>query len=260
MADALQLRDEREESYTGEELPAQMGSPMPTIMPGIHLFQLPANLDQCWEAKDYEKKDKDGNVVTGADGKPLVEQHLLLKFDADNPLVVVGGDHDGQPATATITTLPRRRGKKNDPDAPIVADMAYLLRESLADRTPIAKRADWIPAINRHAGAIIRLETGLSARCDPERVRYIDDGTGQGIEDPDGTKGCDAAAGKPGSRIYTNGFKTKVWSEEQQKEVPAWTDVVTCKGCGARLRGFFRVERFLRPLASTQQVATGQPG
>jgi hypothetical protein len=287
MTDALQLRDEVEESLTEGELPEQGGGQQtPTILPGIHLFQLPANIDQCWEAKDYEKKDADGNVITGSDGKPLVEQHLMLKFDKDTPLVCVdnGGYFSGLPATSTISTMGRRRGKRNDPKAPVVSDMTYLLRDSLNDMTPIKLRKDYIPAINRHAGEVIRVETGLQAQCDPERVRYVFTGEGMNVvEDPDGTKGCNNAAGKAsppasGSRLYTNDFKIKVFRLEDTgevyntrdegiaaaqalglpldhvKAVDMFTDRVACKSCGAALRGFFRIERFLKPLGTTQQA------
>lgn len=276
-ADQLQIRDEREESLTEGELPSQGGGYVPTILPGRDFFRIPANVDQCWEARDYEKKDIDGNVVVDGTGKPVIEQHFLLKFDKENPLVVVGGEYDGLPAQATITTIPRRHGKKGDPKATMVHDITYLVRTSLGDKTQVTKRHEWMPIINKYAGHIIYLEHGLSAGCDPERVRYVDDGTGKSIEDPDGTKGCDHAQGmekKAGSRLYTNDFKIMVFQDTTTgatyntrdeaieagvaaasvKQVPAFVDTVTCKGCGARLRGFFRIEKFLAPLASTQQI------
>lgn len=284
----LALRDEAEESFTGasEELPAQGGSFTPTILPGRSLFRLPANLDQCWETKDYEKKDAAGNVLHDqATGQPVVEQHLLLKMDDENPMIIVGGPYDGLPAQSTITTIARRRGKKSDKDAPMVHDLTYLVRTSLQDQTPVLKRKDWIPLVNKYAGHLVHLEHGLSAQCSPERVRYIDDGSGQGIEDPDGTMGCDHAAGpammedgtfpasaKKGSRLYTKDFSVSrvqdttsgnVYNSRDEaieagaqaadlKNVTVFVDTVYCKGCGARLRGFFRIEKFLAPLASTQ--------
>lgn len=276
MTEPLALRDEREETYTGEDLPAQGGGFVPTIFPGRDFFRLPANLDQCWEAKDYEKKDRDGNVIPDpADPtKPQVEQHLLLRMDQENPMVVVGGDYDGLPATATVTTIARRRGKKTDKDAPMVHDLTYLVRTSLADKTPVSLKKEWPAVVNRHAGAIVFLEHGLSANCDPERTRYIDDGTGSGIEDPDGIKGCGKANGKEHGRLYSNDFKVSRFQDDRtgsvyntreealEAEVPAanikvvqvFVDTVYCKGCGARLRGFFRVEKFLPPPASTQTV------
>lgn len=298
MAEALNLRDEVEQSLTEGELPSQGGSATPTIFPGIHHLLLPANLDQCWSAFDVQKKDAQGNVLTtpapagtkdtnGNDisGQPIpvVEQHLMLKFDKDNPLVVSGGEYDGLPVSATISTLARRRGKKTDPNAPMVADMTYLLRDCLNDQsTKITFRKDYVPAINRFAGQMIRIESGLQAQCDPERVRYISDGGGGVIEDPDGVKGCGAAGGEKGGkkleRLYTNDFKVpgfqvidtgETYNSREEaleaatainlgadriKQITRYTDRIICRTCGATLRGFFRIERFLKPLASSQTV------
>lgn len=287
---SLDIRDEIDDSLTEGELPAQGGGQItPTVLPGFHLLQLPGNLDQCWEAKDYEKKDDDGNVMVyqpgtknaqGEDlaGKPIIEQHFLLKFDKDSPLIVVGGGtFDGLPVMATITTLPRKRGKKTDANRPNVADMTYFVRDCLNDNSPVKFRKDWIAIVNKYAGKVIRIESGLSAQCDPERVKYVDDGTGKTIEDPDGQKGCGQAQGpksKQGSRLYTSDFKIKLYQVKATGEawhtredavqaaaaiglgvdqiavIDSFTDRGTCKNCGAALRGFFRIERFCKPLAS----------
>lgn len=281
----LALRDEAEESFTasepGAELPAQGSSFTPTILPGKSLFRLPPNLDQCWEARDYEKKDKDGQVINDpATGKPQVEQHLLLQFNDENPLVIVGGDYDGLPAHATITTIPRDRNRKKGEPPNLVHDLTYFVRTSLNDRTPVTKKKEWPGIVNKYAGHVVYLEHGLSAQCSPDRTIYVDDGAGGGVADPGGKLGCNHAAGldkKEGSRLYTNDFKVKVWQDQtpggagntfntreegieqgveaaNMKQITLFTDTVHCKGCGARLRGFFRVEKFLPPLASTQQV------
>lgn len=280
MAEAMKLRDDVEDSLTEGELPAQGGGYVPTIMPGFHNLQLPANIDQCWEAKDYEKKDDAGNVVMGPDGVALVEQHLLLKFDKENPMIVQGGNFDGLPFTATISTMARRRGKKTDPNAPKVSDMTYFIRDSLNDNSRIQFRKDVIGIVNKHAGQVVRVESGLSAQCDTERVRYIDDGAGGVIEDPDGIQGCGAAGGKANSRLYTQDFKVKqfqlidtgeVYRTREEaieaagamglgvdriKAIDGYVDRVHCKNpnCGAALRGFVRIERFCKPEGSTTTV------
>ena len=57
MTNAIQFRDEVEESLTTGELPEQGGGAIvPTVLPGIHTLRLPANLDQLWDAKDLEKR------------------------------------------------------------------------------------------------------------------------------------------------------------------------------------------------------------
>jgi len=287
MTEPMQIRDEIDESYSGDELPAQQGLQTPTILPGVDHFRLPVNIDRCWDAKDYEKRNAEGLVQFDNNGMPLTEQHFLLKFDADNPMIVQGGDYDGLPATATITTIPRRRrgkgpGKDN---GPLVHDITYLVRECLNDKTPVTKKSDWMAIINRYPGAVIRLEHGLSAQCSPDRVRYVDAGDGTVVQDPDGTMGCGDAAGRyrskggraegdPETRLYTQSFKTTVFVDQRTgtsyptrdealqavvdsggtasdvRATPAWTDHAVCKGCGAVLRGFFRIEKFLKPLAS----------
>lgn len=262
--------DEAETSFTGaaEELPSQGGSRTPTILPGTSTFRLPANIDQCWKPFDVQKKTADkqivthpaGTIIAGVDvsGQPVVEHHLMLQFDSDNPLVVEGGPYDGLPVNyVSISTLPRKRGKGDD--APLVADMLYFVRKSLKDNTVIAKRSDWMAIVNKYAGAIVRLEHGLSAFCDPERIRYVSDGAGGVIEDPEGTKGCGKGpGGKDNARFYTTAFHVdEVDGEGNKTGRKVYSESISCPNCGAALRGFFRVEKFLEPLASGQQVGGG---
>lgn len=249
MTDELIVRDDDETTVTGGELPEQGTPQTPTILPGIHLFRLPAALAQCWGSFDVRKKDANGNVMTfpagtkdaaGADigGQEMSEQHLMLKLDRDNPLICIdpNGPYDGLPAQANINTMGRKRGKRDDPNAPIVSDMTYFKVKSLGDLTVIAKRKDWIPVINKHAGAVVRLDHGLRATCREDAVRYIPDTadeTGQrAVKDATGTMGC-------GKKYYTNAFRV---------EGGGFADQVNCE-CGARLRGFFQIERFLEPQA-----------
>lgn len=260
-ADMSGFVDEAETSFTGgaEELPSQGGAATPTVLPGTSLFRLPPNLDQCWQPFDVEKKV--GGVIQTypvghADaGKPVIEHHLMLKFDSENPVLVEGGPFDGLPLSyLSISTLPRRRGKGDD--APQVADMTYFVRKSLKDASPVVNRKDWIAIVNKHAGAVIRLEHGLSAFCDPARTRYVEDGAGGTIEDPTGVKGCGKGpGGADNKRFYSNSFRVpEVDATGVATGRTVYTDRIVCPNCGASLRGFFRVEKFLEPLASTQQV------
>ncbi len=270
-ADLTNFVDAPEEggAMTADELPSQGGSRTPTILPGTSTFRLPANIDQCWEPFDFEKKiggvvqtHPAGTVIGGVDvsGQAVIEHHLMLKFDSENPLIVEGGPYDGLPVNyVSISTMPRKRGKGDD--APSVPDMTYFVRKCLKDASPVQKRSDWMAIVNKHAGAIIRLEHGLSAFCDPERVRYIGDGAGGVIEDPDGNHGCGKGpAGKERARFYTSAFHVdEVDGDGNKTGRKVYTDAVTCPNCGAALRGFFRVEKFLEPLASGQQVGGGAP-
>lgn len=266
---ALQLRDEQEEGFTGaaDELPSQGGSATPTVMPGISLFQLPPNLDQLWSTFDVEKKTDDGQVIThpagtiidavDVSGKAVLEQHLMLKFDRENPLIVVGGPFDGLPAMCTISTLNRKRGKKDDLHAKKVSDMTYFVRKALRDNTLVTFKKDWMPIVNKYVGHQIRLEHGLSAFCDPERTRYVEDGAGGTVEDPNGNKGCGKGpAGKDNARYYSMNFRIPEVNAETGEATgrQVFTDRIICVNCGASLRGFFRIEKFLEPLGTTQVV------
>lgn len=259
MAGELNLNaDQVEDTFTGDDLPTQGSGFTPTILPGIHTFQLPLNLDQLWATFDVEKKDASGNVILGADQRPITEQHLMLKMTKDNPIICMdGGEFEGLPASVTISTLGRKRGKKDDADAPVVADMTYFVRKTLKNAEPVIKRGDWIPIVNKYAGHMIRLETGLSAFCDPERTRYVSDGAGGVVEDPNGVKGCGVGPkAKVGARFYTSEFKQDEVNPETGERTgrKIWVDQIVCTNCGAALRGFFRIEKYLEPLATTQVV------
>lgn len=264
--DLATLASTPEESFTGtgDELPSQGSGFTPTIMPGIHLFALPANIDQLWKPIDVEKKDALGNKIPDPNnaGAFMTERHLQLKLDKDNPLVCVDGDgteFDGLPASMTVSTVARKRGKADD--APVVSDMTYFVRKALKDNSPVVNRGDWMTIVNKYAGRQIRLETGLSAQCDPERTRYVSDGAGGVLEDPSGAKGCGMGpGGKVGGRYYTSSFKVK---ELDELGTPTgrmiWSSAITCSNCGAALRGFFRVEKFLEPMGQ-QAGNAGQTG
>lgn len=264
--DLTKLAGEAEGGFTGaaDDLPAQGGGRVPTILPGIHSFRLPGNIDQCWQTFDIEKKGPDGTVLTwpagtvkdGVDvsGKPQTETHLMLAFDSESPMVCVdpGGEYDGLPVNyVSISTLPRRRGKdKPGNPAPRVPDMTYFVRKCLQDNSPVKSRADWVAIVNKHAGAIITVESGLSAHCDPSRTRYISDGAGGVVEDPDGNKGCGGAPGsKSKGHYYTSDFRMRM-----EGGGFGYVDSLSCTNCGAILRGFFRIEQYLAPAAVASAV------
>lgn len=216
------------------ELPEQGGGSRETLLPGTHTFRLPDNLEGLWH---------DGNgIVDNRPGSPTHGQKVIrpsLKFDKNNPLIVVGGPDDGAPMLATIGTNPRPRGKKDDPKTPYISDAAFFLEIGLQDKSRPKTLPELKATINRYGGKTVRIEHGLSAQCNPEKVRYIAveaaDEAGNvhvtSMQDPDGTKGC-------GRRYYTKDFK-----------LPAggYSDQLQCQ-CGAYLRGFEQIERFLPPV------------
>ncbi len=271
----LALRDEITDSIPSD-LPEQGGgTALPVLLPGISIFRIPANVVQAVQTFDEQVKDALGNalvypagttraingmitdlsgttraingMITDLSGQAMVVQRLRVKFDKDIPLVVVGGPNDGQPVATSISTQPRNRTRQKGEPPVLVADMTYLIRESLQDKaSPLTKPSEWLAAIQKTAGRTFRAEHGLNASCNPDRVRYIhdpSDASGRGaMLDPSGQHGC----GNGGKRLYTSAFK-----------LPAnlgggFSDIVYCPTCAAKLRGFFQIERFLAPLPGQQ--------
>jgi len=243
----------------GQDMPDQMGgAPRQLIMPGIHVFQLPAVLTSLWH--DIEAEDTRPFLPNGQPnpnkGKKFGRKQL--KFDRNNPLVVVGGKYDGLPMLASFSTAPRARGKKDDPKTAWIPDTAYLLDTCLNDHSRPTDVNVLIATINKYGGKQIRLETGLTAQCRPDKVRYIrvvlpDGKTEQDIADPTGTKGC-------GKRYYTKDFK-----DPQAKEgEPPYFEEYSCvcgqptpeqRAAGQQpktvvIRAFESVERFLPPVGA----------
>lgn len=217
------------------DLPEQMGGARSTLLPGISTFRIPENIAQLWHDVDIE--DKRQTLANGTPN-PTVTQKVRrkqLKFDRANPLVVVGGPHDGEPMTATFTNHPRPRGKKDNPQTPWISDLAYLLEIALNDKSRPKTVDALVAQITKYRGKTMRLEHGLTAQCRGDKVRYILVQTAEGestIQDPTGAKGC-------GARYYTKDFKNP--------ENNTFDTEIQCD-CGAVLRGFEQVERFLPPL------------
>jgi hypothetical protein len=240
----------------GDELPEQFGGARSTLMPGIYLFQTPSSFDGLWKdiaIEDGRKTMPDGTANPNYKQKVARKQ---IRFDRNHPLVVVGGPHDGDVMTWNCSTNPRVRGRKDDPKSPWISDAAYLHTIALADKTRVKSADELKAAINSHAGAKIRLETGLSGQCRPDRVRRIclivtDPATGQQsksyLDDPSGQKGC-------GARFYTDDFRNPQ-TGKYDLEVgcdcgqPTAEEAVAGKlPVNVVVRGFESVERILPPL------------
>jgi hypothetical protein len=240
------------EVWNEGDLPSQGGFG-PTLMPGIDEFQLPLTLAQLWDKIDV----KDGRASSKTVGQ-LVKR-LRLKFDKNSPLVIVSGPHKGETLTATFTSNPRPRGKPDDEKTPWISDLAYMLEIGCNDKSRPTSASALQAAITNCAGKTIRIEHGLSAHCRSDVVRYIivatptgqKDATGQPlmtertVQDPSGQKGCSDDSkkrpdgkGKQG-RFYTRDFK--------DPETGEYLDTIECD-CGAVLRAFPSVERFVPPL------------
>ena len=219
------------EIWPDGDLPEQFGGQYTTLMPGSDTFRLPLTLPQLWSSVEIT----DGNPHSPTTGQKVTR--LSLRFDRDNPLVVEGGPRDGQTLTASFSGNPRPRGKKDDPNTLWISDLAYLLAIGLGSKARPATPDQLKAEINKYSGKTIRLEHGLSAHCREDKPRYILSADGQtAIPDPDKTMGC-------GERFYTKDFTAK-----DEKGGNIFLDTVL-GDCGAVLRGFPNVERFLTPLA-----------
>lgn len=257
------------EYYPEGDLPEQMGGARTTLLPDTRTFLIPTNIAQLWHDVEIE----DGRPYTPAgQPNPTKGQKIKrkqLKFDRNSPLVVVGGKDDGQPMTATFTNNPRARGKKDDAKTPWISDLAYVLDIGLQGNVDPKQRVRptspeaLVAEINKYAGKTIRLETGLSGQCRPDKVRYIpvqianeafnpalpasetnQPVVEQVVPDPSGQKGC-------GKRFYTDSFKdpaTGKFDTELQCDNPA---------CGNILRGYESVERILAPLGTAALKSAG---
>lgn len=233
------------------DLPEQMGGEFKLLQPGIDVFRLPTNLAQLFSLKAYE----DQNPRSKTKGQQV--ERLVLKLDRSNPLVIVSGPRMGDVLTGTITSNPRARGKKDNPQTVYVSDLAYLLEVSLGDKSRPTGNTALMQTLARYAGKDVRLEHGLSGFCNPEHVvklPYQNPVAGQPdviAEDPQGRKGC-------GKRYYTSAFKSPAPADVQHlydgdlqcsNVIPNPADGgATQIECGAIVRGFAQIEKFLPPL------------
>lgn len=218
------------EVYPEGDLP-QLSGGKAALQPGVDTFQLPVDLPSLWHT-----------VIIERDG--VKYQHAQLKFDKDHPLVAVGGPNNGAPMLASFSTVPRARGKKDDPKTVFVSDLALFLEVGLGDVSrPLARGGEqgiaaMKAAVNKYGGRSIRLEHGLSAQCRPDKVRYVfkDANSTESQLDPTGQHGC-------GTRYYIKDFR----APNAKVGEPLYDEIIECKKCGAAIRGFESVERFLPP-------------
>lgn len=263
-ADLSSLRDETTDDNIPQDLPEQGGGSSYLFVPPTKslLLRLPADLMQCWEPVDeklFEDLKRTIPKMDPATGQQQVVQRIQWTFDKDHPLTIVAPGNpelDGQPCPrVTVDNIPKTvRGGYGNPEKPKVAPAVFMLRTALGEpgTTLLNTPKQWVTVMAQHAGHVFRVETGLSTFCNPEKVRYIpvpqydaqQQVTGyESIEDPSGVKGC-------GKSYYTPDFKHNGAYLERVQCQPGKGSPKEKKatGCGAYLRGFFRIEQFLPPL------------
>lgn len=238
----------------GEPMPEQFGGARTTLMPSIYIFQTPKSFESLWRKIEVTDSRR---LLRNGQPNPTFEKKVerwMLRFDRNNPLIVMGGPHEGEPLTWNPSTTPRALGRKDDPKTAWISELAFLLATGFKDAARSSSIDEFKAAINRHAGQPVRLETGLSGQCRADKVRYIrvettDPATGQkevsNIPDPTGRKGC-------GARAYTKDFKTpNGYSLEVECDCGTPTEAEVQQGVQAvrvTFRGFESVERVLPPI------------
>ncbi len=245
----LDLKDDAGAAELPDEVPEQRGEFRPNPLPGFVVVQLPQDLSTLWDVME-------ANDPRAAKGSGKKVQRLRITFDEnDSPLEIVTpvrGD-ENYPAGAglggKINNLERKRGKADDPDAPLVPDMYYVLEALGHDmeafraelkKNPKKANQVWGKALNQHAGELLKIKIAWTAQCRDDKTRYVpelnDDGsayTGNFIEDPEGNQGC-------GKRVYMKDIP----KDENGK----YLERFTCPGCQeATLRAFAQFDQF-RPV------------
>ncbi len=155
---------------------------------------------------------------------------VKVKFDDAAPLVIVqsvGGTHDGEPFKTTLTNTPRKRGKKDDPNAPVSSDWDLLNRALGEETRPASNKAYAERLIARsQARQQFGADVEWSWQCRDDKDIFADNGSG-GFAQVAGTKGC-------GRRYYQKDV------EKVNGEFPLR---ITC-ACGANIRAFGNLTKF----------------
>lgn len=207
---ALDLKDDAGAADLPDEgeIPEQRGELAPNPLPGLWGFRLPQNLDELWEV--MEANDPRSPKADDPKDQKKVQRVRIVFDQNDSPLEVVlpvKGDQNygvGAGIGGKINNLERRRGKKDQEDAPFVSDMYYFLEALHHDmdalraelkKTPKKANVIWGNAVNQHAGELIKIKITWTAGCRADAIRYVwetnDEGQITGsVEDPDKGTGC----------------------------------------------------------------------
>lgn len=185
MAKLSELTDLQDAPQTGTPtdwaaLPEQRGggyTPLP--QPGTYSFKLPANLDSSF------------GVVPEALSKAFrVEgQRVEARFDSEHPLLIVGGEHNGERFDSSVNNVEINRAPKGQPEVR-VPDMAYLLQALGEPSMPqLGANKAFLGALAKHAGKLFTADIEWRAASKDSKTRYIYDAEGKVVEDPSGRVG-----------------------------------------------------------------------
>jgi len=235
----IQFRDEVEEQVPADGQLPEIGVYTPPLPPQKeYMVRVPANIQQLLDVRDVTDKEN------------VTRQRVFLKFDKNNPLVVVGGEHDGHPLMGSFSNIPRPRGR----DKVSVSDMAYFLVDGCHLQVNPKTPKDWYDACLRAANMVVKIVSGRTGQCRPDQNIYIenrivDPESGQEAvsyqEVPD-MKGC-------GKRYYSSSFRVqdgtyveRVTCTGKRKFTDPVSGQIVELACGASIRGFDGVDRWAK--------------
>lgn len=207
-------------------LPAQMGQSEPPPQPGPFRFALPATLTLA----NFD--------VIAADKTKGQGDRVKVQFNDQAPLLIVqahaqAADRVNTPFKTSLTNTPRKRGKKDDINAPMASDWDYLNQGLAHAQRPVGNRG-YVQQLLTDAGAQKQFGADIewSWSCNEERDARFPDGQGGTREMPLPTggnqKGC-------GERYY---------QQDVDKVNGMFPLNIGCGKCSAQLRAFGNLTRF----------------
>lgn len=215
------------------DVPDQLGAFLPPPQPGTYRVKFPAKLDDIYEVFDHPE------------GKPP-GRRIRAKFDDSHPLLIIqspGGRNDGEPFQTTISNAERPRGKKDDPNRPLVSDLDYIFRDVFDLKTPPKTNPAYATELMKHPGAEMTVDVEWSWFCNPKKNIYVQ------VDNPGGTPSYTEQEGTLGcsTRYYQQDIKDGNLLElsdpnnpESPKQYPLR---ITCQ-CGASVRAFAGLRNF----------------
>lgn len=224
----LALKDESAVSFDWDNPPEQpAGGFAPAIYPDSYEFELPKDLENCWEVVEINEGDLKG-------------QYVALQFDAQHPLVGIrsqSGQHDGETYNGRISGVPRNRSKKGDPPK-YASDLMYLLLYGFEGKEKPKNSREWISVVNGYAGKHFVADAEWSAFCNKKKTIYVYDAQGNAVEDPGVVN---PETGVTSKRV---GCGKNYYMRDIPKDAQgAYSERFQCS-CGAALRAFPQLVRF----------------
>lgn len=208
-------------------MPDQLGSYTPLIQPATYRFRLPKDLSGVWDKFEHTNTNKPGTRIRAV-------------FDDNNPLIIVqspGGEHDGEPFTTRISNAERKRGKKDDTNAPYISDMDYINRDvwDLPGKPGNGSNIAYLQEFSKHGGTEFSAEVTWNWFCNPNKDIYADNGQGA-LQQVTGQKGC-------GTSYYQRDVEKVRANPEDPNSPLVFPERITCQ-CGANVRAFANLGNF----------------